>query len=670
MALPADLLEKPGATAGHRLGYGAWRIAVQIYAPTAGAGLWDVAEWDEILWGGGGWEDISHWVRGIEWTRGASWFNGRPAVGVATVTLDNRDFRWSGIDPTNSHGDWTQLAGSEVVNTVFAPGTLMRIVCWDPTDATDDGFVPQITGEVESWPEARRYAGRDSYVDVTFVETISRLGGVDELALGAVEGDDDDATERVERLADAADWPYGYVHHTTGATYNTWPLQSTDMANNRLGEIYLTVDSVGAVARTDRTGQLTTYERALAPTRGPLPDPVCLLAALSPARVMDEWAAGMAATYQLGWLWALNGTTALHPASELAQWTTLGDAAYDPIEIPPVEVAQGLSGFIQRGTQQAATAMNAMLLVSVPVGGAKCALMSTGAATSGAILYLHDFDLVWSQYTSTGPVKEGVRYTLPGPGVYAVGTKKNGTGEFALFVNGAKVATMTATFSSAQNSQQSLGAALNSTGLSLALLGTDSGVAISIVGTGVVIACASMSPAIQTVDDVWHADYYAAVFGPRYCYADPEEVVWDNDLEPVINAVQLARVGGTVQEASDVASIQRHGRRTYGRYDLVNKSDTLTLDLAEAFVYTRTLRLAELTLDGDADNRALAALISLDVHNPVTVKAPAADGGLISVTGSIDELEHRVTPVHPEEPVRWTATYTLGAQSAPTYTAP
>ena len=440
MPLPADLLARPGLTAGHPVGYGAWRIAVQMYLPPAAAGQWDVDEWDGAEWGGSSWVDITRYVRGIEWTRGSSEFGGRPEVGSATLTLDNTARLFSPIDPTNSFGGFVEVVAGAVVNQHYVPGRLARIVCHNPDDPTAAGFVPQFTGTVETWEETRLQTDRESYVTATLVETLADLAAVDETALAALEGDNETAPDRLERLADAAGWTYGYDHHL--GTWADWPLQSTDMANNRLAEIYLTADSVGAVARSARDGRLVAYAKSSPPAGGPTSAPVC-------------W---------------------LHPALDL---------------------------------------------------------------------------------------------------------------------------------------------------------------------------------------------------DPASFLADPAEVVWLTDLDPIVNFVELARAGGTIQTASDATSIALHRRRTFGRNDLINKSDALTLDLAEAAVYTNPLRLAELQVDGHADNRALGALISVDVHNTITVHAQALDGGVLTLEGAqVDGMTHQVTPVHETAPVRWTATYALGAQSAPTYTAP
>lgn len=123
-------------------------------------------------------------------------------------------------------------------------------------------WVPQFSGIVESWEGSITGLGTEAFINVTAVETISRLGRVDENAI-ALEGNDDTPETRIVRLGDRAGWLFGYIDEFTNEPATpafNYLLQSTDMAINRLAEIYLTADSVGAIARTDRTGALLIHE--------------------------------------------------------------------------------------------------------------------------------------------------------------------------------------------------------------------------------------------------------------------------------------------------------------------------------------------------------------------------------------------------------------------------
>lgn len=142
-----------------------------------------------------------------------------------------------------------------------------------------DATVCQFTGIVESWVDETAGLGADGAVLVTAVETISTMAKVDENA-GSLVGNNDEPVERIQRLLDAAGWKYGDVidRFTYESTLTTtdYELQSTDLAVNRITELYLTADSVGAVVRSDRSGMpvLTNHPETTDPVvlgmkRGP-----------------------------------------------------------------------------------------------------------------------------------------------------------------------------------------------------------------------------------------------------------------------------------------------------------------------------------------------------------------------------------------------------------------
>ncbi len=274
----ADLLqERTNPDHGHSIGYDDWLLAVEIMLPNDGASLWGAARWDEQNWATEQWHDITEFVRGISWTRGADEYQGRPRVGYGTLTLTNvAGEQFSPINPIDSFGGvvTTNTIG-QVINFYFGPGTILRVVAHSPTHVPDpntfgylpgespDSWVQQITGVVESWTAVDQGAERpESYVNVTFVETLSKLAAVDENA-GPTVGDNEIVVDRLQRLADAAGWPYGYTFDLPigydQELGTQLPLQSTDMADNRLSECYLTADSVGGTVRSDRSGALYGY---------------------------------------------------------------------------------------------------------------------------------------------------------------------------------------------------------------------------------------------------------------------------------------------------------------------------------------------------------------------------------------------------------------------------
>ena len=280
-ANPADALQaKPDATHGVLIGLGDWRLAVEILLPVDPSSSWNVGKWGTAQWSELEWRDLSPFVRGLEWQRGAEEFDGRPRIGVAAITLENLDRQFS---PWNAA---TAFAGAGYLNdaleleyTYFGPGTLVRVVAHSPSGQThpitapgtlspssDDSWAPQFAGEVETWTDATVGIGADAMVEVTVIETLSRLALVDDDAR-PLEGNNDLPAERFQRLGDAARWPYGYEsdHYTLDVTdpqYNDpdhYRLQSTNMSANRLAELYLAADSTLSVVRSGRDGRMFSY---------------------------------------------------------------------------------------------------------------------------------------------------------------------------------------------------------------------------------------------------------------------------------------------------------------------------------------------------------------------------------------------------------------------------
>lgn len=247
----------PDVAAGIPIGVEDWRLVVEILLPAHGT-LWDIFEWadatapdpDDAVWDELGWADITEHARGIEWGRGADEPLGRPRVGTATVTLDSTGDRFS---PWNPEGFGGVGAG------YFSPGTLVR---WGLRSATDEragGWLPQFTGTVESWPQQYVGVGADRFVDLALVEPFAQLAGIDDNALSGVVGGGEGVYPRVRRLLRAADWPYGLIVRNKSVIdaadpETIWPMQSTNMAQNRVVELYRTVDSGDAEIYSDRTG--------------------------------------------------------------------------------------------------------------------------------------------------------------------------------------------------------------------------------------------------------------------------------------------------------------------------------------------------------------------------------------------------------------------------------
>lgn len=245
-----DLLSQVPTSGGLKTGQGDWKLLVQILLPDAGSGLWGLGEWDEATWALLQWTDITDRVRGLEWTRGSDEVFGRPRVGRIALTLDNND---GTMDP------WTAVSAQ-----FLAPGTILRCGLLSPTGILDADYghvywLPQWTAIVESWdPIIVESNAADRFVQVTLNETVRDVAQVDDPELSSAVGANEGSWSRIERLLDAASWRYGTLleaQNLTPAPTTAYGLQSTTMAQNRLGECYLVADSSDTQFRSIRDGR-------------------------------------------------------------------------------------------------------------------------------------------------------------------------------------------------------------------------------------------------------------------------------------------------------------------------------------------------------------------------------------------------------------------------------
>lgn len=212
-----------------------------------------VTEWAEF-----GWESMRDFVRGVDWFRGAQSPQGRPDIGEIGLTLGkhpgNEDRFAAACDP------WVNYQNTR-------SGTVIRAALTSRSDVRANGWLPLWAGVVESW--LPRYSGAtasghqaDVEIDVRLVETLSTQAMIDANALGSAVGSGERIVARADRLLNAANWQYGRVARFGPAGASTIALQSTDMAANRLTELYLSADSSLSVIMSDATGACLITDRS------------------------------------------------------------------------------------------------------------------------------------------------------------------------------------------------------------------------------------------------------------------------------------------------------------------------------------------------------------------------------------------------------------------------
>lgn len=242
----------PTAGSGVEIGAGDWRLVVEHLVGTGSVvgacvvGSPSTSPVGNAVVGTLAWEDITGYVRGMEWTRGADEPNGRPRVGAITVEIFN---------PTDGRYDpWVKYGPTR-------PGSVMRAGIISSTDTRANGWVPLWTGVVEDWPIEHFGATRsgyraDSSVRVALNETLGELSQVNGTAGSAV-GAGEGITARTARLLEGL-WKFGLVTlwEDDFGVEPSITLQATTMSGNRITELYLSADSVGAIVRSDVTGAL------------------------------------------------------------------------------------------------------------------------------------------------------------------------------------------------------------------------------------------------------------------------------------------------------------------------------------------------------------------------------------------------------------------------------
>jgi hypothetical protein len=118
-----------------------------------------------------------------------------------------------------------------------------------------------------------------------------------------------------------------------------------------------------------------------------------------------------------------------------------------------------------------------------------------------------------------------------------------------------------------------------------------------------------------------------------------------------VNDARFARVGGTQQTFEQKASIQRHGRRTLARNDLLINNDSQVQIIAQYTTVRRALnvlRVSELKVDiADRGEEYGLAALAADLYSTAIVLPPnyvSLAEGSPYVRGFISNMTHRVTP--------------------------
>ena len=133
--------------------------------------------------------------------------------------------------------------------------------------------------------------------------------------------------------------------------------------------------------------------------------------------------------------------------------------------------------------------------------------------------------------------------------------------------------------------------------------------------------------------------------------------VWRLDDTLVFNQANVTRTGGTVQSATNAASVTKYFAHTYNIQNLLMETDAVALDYARAYVASRAetsvrCDFIELDLYTDNYNTGIIAALDLDFFDPVTITTNQPGASTLTKTLQVFGVAHNVTPN------RWRTTFT------------
>ena len=133
--------------------------------------------------------------------------------------------------------------------------------------------------------------------------------------------------------------------------------------------------------------------------------------------------------------------------------------------------------------------------------------------------------------------------------------------------------------------------------------------------------------------------------------------LWRLDDTLVFNQANVTRTGGTVQSATNAASVEKYFAHTYNIQNLLMQTDAVALDYAQAYVASRaetSVRCDAIELDLYTDNYAngILAALDLDFFDPVTITTNQPGSSTLTKTLQVFGVAHNVTPN------KWRTTFT------------
>ena len=125
--------------------------------------------------------------------------------------------------------------------------------------------------------------------------------------------------------------------------------------------------------------------------------------------------------------------------------------------------------------------------------------------------------------------------------------------------------------------------------------------------------------------------------------------VWILNDVLVYNQANVTRNGGSVQTATNQASIDKYFLHSYNQQNLLMQTDQVALDYASAYVASRaetTVRCDAITLDLYTDNynTGIIAALSLDFFDPITITTNQPGASTLTKTLQIFGVSMSISP--------------------------
>jgi hypothetical protein len=133
---------------------------------------------------------------------------------------------------------------------------------------------------------------------------------------------------------------------------------------------------------------------------------------------------------------------------------------------------------------------------------------------------------------------------------------------------------------------------------------------------------------------------------PGLLYFDAAWVL--NDVL-VYNQANVTRLGGSVQTATDLASIAKYFLHSYNQQDLLMQTDAVALQYAQAYIASRaetSVRCDAIVLDLYTENydAGIAAALGLDYFDPITVTTTQPGSSSLTKTLQIFGVAMTINP--------------------------